>query len=73
MEELISRISRKISEVEDGEILATKLVFGYVYGQIKRRKDKKSMHIYRYGWLLPFLKRILWSGRYPNNSPGTDR
>ena len=34
MEELISRISRKISEGEDGEILATKLDFDYAYGQI---------------------------------------
>ena len=34
MEEQLSKISRKISEGEDGEILATKLDFDYAYGQI---------------------------------------
>ena len=35
MEELISRISKKISEGKEGEILATKLDFDYAYGQFK--------------------------------------
>ena len=48
MEELVSRISRKISEGEDGEILATKFDFDYAYRQIKLdEKTKKPMHIHR--------------------------
>ena len=46
MEELISRISRKISEGEDGEILATKLDFDYAYGQIKLDDDTKNLCIF---------------------------
>ena len=43
MEELISRISRKISEGKEGEILATKLDFDYAYGQIKLDEDTKNL------------------------------
>ena len=46
MEELISRISRKISEGEDGEVLATKLDFDYAYGQIKLDDDTKNLCIF---------------------------
>ena len=46
MEELISRISRKISEGEDGEVLATKLDFDYVFGQIKIDDDTKNLCIF---------------------------
>ena len=45
MEELISRLSRKISEGEDGEVLATKLDFDYAYGQIKLDADTKNLCI----------------------------
>ena len=45
MEELISRISRKISEGEDGEILTTKLDFDYAYGQTKLDDDTKNLCI----------------------------
>ena len=41
MKELISRISRKISEGKDGEVLATKLDFDYAYGQIELNNDTK--------------------------------
>ena len=43
MEELISRISRKISEGEDGEVLVTTLDFDYAYGQIKLDDDTKNL------------------------------
>ena len=46
VEELISRISRKISEGEDGEVLATKLDFDYAYGQIKLDDDTKNLCIF---------------------------
>ena len=35
IEELVSRISRKISEEKEGEIHMTKLDFDYAYGQIR--------------------------------------
>ena len=40
MEELLSRISRKISEGTEGEILAAKLEFDYAYRQIKLDEKK---------------------------------
>ena len=46
MEELISRISRKISEGADGEILATKLDFDNAYGQIRLDDDTKNLCIF---------------------------
>ena len=45
MEELISRMSRKISE-EEGEILATKLDFDYAYGQIKLDEKTRNLCIF---------------------------
>ena len=48
MEELISRISRKIAEGSDGEILATQLDFDHAYGQIKLDENTKTLkHIKR--------------------------
>ena len=46
MEELISRISRKISEGEEGEMLATKLDFNYEYGQIKLDEKTRNLCIF---------------------------
>ena len=46
IEELISRISRRISEGPDGEILATKLDFDYAYGQIKLDENAKNLCIF---------------------------
>ena len=46
IEELISLISKKISEGEDGEVLATKLDFDYAYGQIKLDDDTKNLCIF---------------------------
>ena len=46
MEELISRKSRKISEVEDGEIVAMKLDFDYAYGQIKLNEETRDLCIF---------------------------
>ena len=43
MEKLISRISRKISEGKEGEILATKLDFDNAYGQIKLDENTKNL------------------------------
>ena len=45
MEELISRISRKTSEGEDGDILGTKLDFDYAYGQIKLDEKTKKFYM----------------------------
>ena len=45
-EELKSRISRKISEGANGEILATKLDFDYAYGQIRLDDDTKNLSIF---------------------------
>ena len=42
MEELISRISRKISEEKESEIWLTKLDFDYAYGQIKLDDETKN-------------------------------
>ena len=46
MEKLVSRISRKISEGEDGESLATKLDFGYAYRQIKLDQKTRNLCIF---------------------------
>ena len=46
MEELISRISRKISEEQEGEIWLTKLDFDYAYGQIKLDDQTKNLCIF---------------------------
>ena len=46
MEELISRISGKISEGKDGEVLAVKLDFDYAYGQIKLDDGTKNLCIF---------------------------
>ena len=46
MEELISRISRKISEGKEGERLASKLDFDYAYGQIKPDENTKNLPIF---------------------------
>ena len=46
MEELISRISRKISEGKEGEIWLTKLDFDYAYGQIKLDDETKNLCIF---------------------------
>ena len=46
MEELISRISRKISEGKEGEILATKLDFDYAYDKIKLDENTKNLCIF---------------------------
>ena len=46
MEELISRISRKISAEEEGEIWLTKLDFDYAYGQIKLDDETKNLCIF---------------------------
>ena len=42
MEDVISRISQKISE-EEGEIWITKLDFDYAYGQIKLNETTKNL------------------------------
>ena len=78
MEELISRISRKISERKEGEILATKIDFDYAYGQIKLNENtKKSLYIHRNRrglyWIQSFPKWILPTSRYTNNFSRTDR
>ena len=76
MEELISRISRKISEQKEGEIWQTKLDFDYAYGQIKLDDETQPMHTHHYGrrihGILPFFKGILRTGRYTDHIPGTD-
>ena len=46
MEELISRISRKISEGKQGELSATKLDFDYAYDQIKLDENTKNICIF---------------------------
>ena len=46
MEELISRISRKISEEQEGEIWIPKLDFDYAYGQIKLNENTKNLCIF---------------------------
>ena len=46
MEELISRISRKISQGKEGENLATKLDFDYTYGQINLDEKTKNLCIF---------------------------
>ena len=46
MEELLSRISRKISEEQEGEIWITKLDFDYAYGQIKLDDQTKNLCIF---------------------------
>ena len=46
MEELISPISRKISEGEEGKILTTQLDFDYAYGQIKLDENTKNLCIF---------------------------
>ena len=78
MEELISRISRKISEGKEGECLETKLNFDYAYGADQiGRKYKNFMNLHRNRrrlyWILPFPERLLRTGRNTNNFSRTDR
>ena len=77
MEELISRISRKIYEGKEGEILAPKRLPLRVWADQTGRIYKKSLYTYRnmrrLHWLLLSPERILWTGIYTNNFPGTDR
>ena len=85
MEELFSRMSRKLSEGKEGEVLATKLpnfsnkvrLRLRVWADQTGRKYKKSLYIYRNRrrlyWILPFPERIQWTGRYTYNFPRTDR
>ena len=42
MQELISRISRQISEEQEAENSATNLDFDYAYGQIKLDENTKT-------------------------------
>ena len=80
MEQLISRISRKISEEKEGEIWLTKLDFNYAYGQIKLDDETQNLCILciynhcgrRIHGILPFFKGILRTGRYTDHIPGTD-
>ena len=46
MEELISRITRKISEVKEGEIYITKLDFDYAYGQLRLDEQTRNLCIF---------------------------
>ena len=46
MEELISRISRKISEEKEGEIHITKQDFDYAYGQLRLDEQTKNLCIF---------------------------
>ena len=46
MEELISRISRKISKGKEGEIWLTKLGFGYASSQIKLDDETQNLCIF---------------------------
>ena len=81
MEELISRISQKLSEETESEITITKLEFDYASGQLKLHKisktNKKFVHIHdhrrRIYRILPFPERILRTGRHTNHLSGTDR
>ena len=78
MEELISRISRKISEEQEEGNMDNKTRFRLCLrsNQIERNY-KKSMYFHRYRrriyGILPFLERLLRTGEHPNNFPGTDR
>ena len=46
MKELISRISRKISEEKEGEIHITKLDFDYAYGQLRLDEQTRNLCIF---------------------------
>ena len=46
MDELISRISRKISKEQEGEIWITNLDFDYAYGQIKLNETTRNLCIF---------------------------
>ena len=46
MEELISRISRKISEEKEGEIHISKLDFDYAYGQLRLDEQTRNLCIF---------------------------
>ena len=43
MEQLISRILQKISEVKEGEIMISKLDFDYAYGQLKLGEQSENL------------------------------
>ena len=76
MEELKSRISRKISEEKrrdmDNKIRLRLRIWPDEIG----RRNGKPMHIHRYRrihWIIPFFERVLRDGRYTNYLPGSDR
>ena len=46
MEELVSRILRKISEGKEGQIWITKLYFDYAYGQFKLDDNTRNLCIF---------------------------
>ena len=78
MEELISRISRKISEEQEGEIWITKLDFDYAYGQIKLDDQTKNLCIFtvtggEFTGYYRFLKGFFGLADIPTIFPETER
>ena len=72
MEELTSRISKKISEGKEGKILATKLDFDYAYSQIKLDENTKNLCIFTvtggdFTGYYRFLKRFYGLADIPKN------
>ena len=79
MEELISRISRKISEEKRRQI-HTHNKTGLrlcIRSTQTRRTNKEFVHIHGHRWrihrILPFSERIQWTGRHTDYLLGTDR
>ena len=63
MEDLISKISRKISEEKEGEIHITKLEFDYAYGSLRLDKQTRNLCIFtvtggEFTGYYSFLKRF---------------
>ena len=46
MEELLSRISRKIADGKEGEVWISKLDLDYAYGQVKLSEKAKNLCIF---------------------------
>ena len=76
MEELISRVSRKISDGNNDTIWISKLDLDYAYGQLELTNKAKNLCIFhnyrrRFHRILQILERLLRSGRHTDHIPRT--
>ena len=77
MEELISRMSRKIADGPADEIWISKFDLDYAYGQLQLSREARNLCLFavtgKFYRLLPLPKKFLRFSGYTNGFPGEDR